>query len=1671
MATVQELYLQSTLAKAAYADLESGPPNEDKLKVQGGMTAVQAADFAANWTVVDQYADSSGASATIFQEIWGGKRYLAIRGTESPGDFNSDYILALGFPSYLNPQFIQLRPIVQGWIDSGMLDTGFTVTGHSLGGYIAAALGTWFSSESSGIYTYNAPGLGGTVGNALDAFRAAFGFDADALVDGITNIRGTAGLSLITGLGAQLAPPQLVETEFGINPMSNHSIVNLTDSLAIYSLYASLDPALTTSHLNLLSRSTGNADATERETSLDALRKLFGQSDPTPTDDREAFWSNLFALRSFIIATLRGQLKIEVPADIKGGTPGVRAKDDFGALISLTELNPIVLIGKNGIAQETLNIHWQNTFPSQYADWLGDKNLSAEERNSGNANFSDGYLADRSSMLSYLVKRNVEDDSAGAILDGPDMLFRDIATNTEIQVGSFWVDGNERRQVLFGDQNDNNLVGGLNSDRLYGGDGADTLYGGDSDDYLEGNAGADDLSGGDGLDQLLGGEGDDRLDGGAGHDFLKGGDGKDTYVVDEGIDTILDSDGLGSIVAGGVTLAGGKHKYGSLQSGGMWEDAGNQATYIYHAEDGSANGTLTIKRGTSVVQVKQWANGDLGITLEAAGNLAVATTDRTITGDWVPQDFTATVNLGKEYSAARVGTAVRLDVAPGPGWLANGRDYVNHNYDPVKRANLDLLDLIKNGQIPDFAYYYRVTAEHPTQVETANGYRWVVLSVDIEYRQFDELGNVVGVMRTPADWDDTMQSDVLYGSDDADRIEAGKGGDYVWAGKGNDVIIGGSDGGFDGYVDILSGEDGNDTLYANEEVDLAALSSLEELNGTEASGRPGDWLYGERGDDKLIGGNADDVLFGGAGKDMLAGGAGNDVLNGDQMRIADRSSLEGLVVVDSSVGGPFGLTRYDVDAIGSDGRPHSVLIGVMPDSQGSDDTLLGGAGDDRLHGGLGNDVLSGGSGKDVITGEEGDDYILGGDDDDALTGEYNDGTYADGSKVRTHGNDYIDGGAGNDILQGEGGDDLLYGGSGDDIIWGDAHFYDLSEELHGDDYLDGGTGNDQLFGQGGNDILSGGAGDDVLDGGEGDDIYIINAGDGNDRIVDTSGKNKIIFGSGVTQDSIKLGLGSLLVNYGASGDMLHIEGFDPADALSSGGIDSFEFSDGSTLSYAQLLERGFDLSGSGDIFGTSVADRIDGSAIDDYIYAGAGNDVLSAGDGADYLEGMEGDDILNGGSGDDQLFERDGHNLLDGGSGNDMLVVNSYDDALTAGFIIGGAGNDDITSTQADVVAFNAGDGVDTLYVGNALILSLGGGIRADSLSMTMDGRDVILNCGGDAIRLIGILPDEEDEDSTAQPEITLQIIGSDIRIFDLNAVIDAFVAAVENGSSAINWTIADVLASSLIRSTDTAIGGILAQQYAQDGHLGSLDSAAIRAALTDPGFGFTGRINSAPALSQEIDDKFVRNGSSFDFQVPGGTFTDPNAGDILTFTASRENGDALPAWLTFDPATLTFSGTAGNADLGTLILKITATDRAGLSAEGIFSLVVRELVDVLMAPVANHAAAEASRSQIAVPVEIFSEPNTAKDFGKLVATSDRAWVANAELESWSGVPGFSDAHLGGRNSTVIGGSLDDHYGMNWDLYGMGRDVTDNALNDVNFPVSHQTVDPIVLVGSVLISD
>ncbi len=133
----------------------------------------------------------------------------------------------------------------------------------------------------------------------------------------------------------------------------------------------------------------------------------------------------------------------------------------------------------------------------------------------------------------------------------------------------------------------------------------------------------------------------------------------------------------------------------------------------------------------------------------------------------------------------------------------------------------------------------------------------------------DHRGSIAG---TPGD-------DVLIGDDQPNSIDGGWGGtDRICGGAGGDLIMsvgilhahGGA--GADEIAalapghHLLSGDDGNDTLYLSEET-----------GSGELRGGPGDdHLAGNEGDDRLFGGGGDDTLLGSYGVDTLDGGAGTD---------------------------------------------------------------------------------------------------------------------------------------------------------------------------------------------------------------------------------------------------------------------------------------------------------------------------------------------------------------------------------------------------------------------------------------------------------------------------------------------------------------------------------------------------------------------------------------------------------------------------------------------------------------------------------------------------------------------------------------------------------------------------------------------------------------------------
>ena len=99
--------------------------------------------------------------------------------------------------------------------------------------------------------------------------------------------------------------------------------------------------------------------------------------------------------------------------------------------------------------------------------------------------------------------------------------------------------------------------------------------------------------------------------------------------------------------------------------------------------------------------------------------------------------------------------------------------------------------------------------------------------------------------------------------------------------------------------------------------------------------------------------------------------------------------------------------------------------------------------------------------------------------------------------------------------------------------------------------------------------------------------------------------------------------------------------------------------------------------------------------------------------------------------------------------------------------------------------------------------------------------------------------------------------------------------------------------------------------------------------------------VNDAPTVATAIPDQPATAGTAFSYAFPANTFSDADIGDTLTYAATKADGATLPAWLSFAAGTRTFSGTPQAADIGTVAVKVTASDGNGGSVSDTFDITV----------------------------------------------------------------------------------------------------------------------------------
>jgi trimeric autotransporter adhesin len=859
------------------------------------------------------------------------------------------------------------------------------------------------------------------------------------------------------------------------------------------------------------------------------------------------------------------------------------------------------------------------------------------------------------------------------------------------------------------------------------------------DNVITGNSSANQLFGLAGNDAIDAGAGDDYIDGGAGADRMAGQAGDDTYVVDSLADVIIENanEGRDTVVT------------------------------VFDTQLQANLENLTLKLGSAAVSGTGNELNNLIVGNEQNNQLdgGIGGFDKIYAG--AGDDLLRVAAAGELYGEAGNDNLIGSDQAD----LLNGGAGA---------------DRMVGGAGSDT---YWVDQLGDTIVELAGGGDFDTVNSSISYTLSAELENLTlnGFQNQNISGTGNELNNVIRGDAGSNALSGLAGNDLMYGGTGNDTLLGGVGN------DRLEGEYGNDTLDGGDGNDyLDGGFGTNQLVG----GAGDDQLHSEQGSDQLFGGVGDDTYYVDSVTDAITEltGQGNDsIVFGLDTRY-DKTpvnyTLNG-AIENLTFKMTYGAAT-DLNLTANDERNHIVLSNTndVVFAMGGDDSVDAGVGSDFIYGGAGNDQLfggadaairrsgsgyrlesnndqifgeqgedkiDGGSGNDQLYGGEGNDVIYGGNDRDSIVyatePNYYDSSFGYGGTASTPGilpnDDYLDGGAGDDYLDGGTGNDRLFGGAGSDVLIGGADYVGSYPILGGNtNYIFTSPivdVNNQPIALAGyqtiqlnnNDYLDGGEGIDRMEGGSGDDIYVVDG-------IATANANG---GSGLVN------LCDVANRFGVDRQSAFTFTTDTVIESNNNGFDtvrtsaSVDFSNQS-IELVELLAGGsvLDLDAktgadSQRIIGNDGNNRLDGGAGGDTLEGGLGNDIYYA-DALDTLteasnagldtvhtavEGyalvsnfenlvLEGNAIVGRGNADNNsVIGNNANNILYGLDGNDVLAGWRGDDRLE-----GGAGD--------DTYAFSRGDGVDTIIdlQGQGRI-HFGGDITKADLKFELVGSDMVI--------------------------------------------------------------------------------------------------------------------------------------------------------------------------------------------------------------------------------------------------------------------------------------------------------------------------------------------------------
>ena len=1071
--------------------------------------------------------------------------------------------------------------------------------------------------------------------------------------------------------------------------------------------------------------------------------------------------------------------------------------------------------------------------------------------------------------------------------------------------------------IIFGGNGKDYIIGNGKRDIIHGGADNDIIYG-DSDALNKIWHGNDELYGGEGNDKLYGGSGDDSLDGDLWNDQLSGGEGNDQYQFSKGHgqDIIFENEGSDKIVFNDV-------KYREvtflklLNSLIITGYSGNDSISIadYFLDDHKK--VETIEFEDQVVVLNNITNLIKEIPIDPITNLPyqvmikndgssfnihheekiIAISQNTLGSFLVSQSENIQL-VGGDNNYFSISNSDNVEIFGG-----NGID--NYN---LSQSNVKIYDNEFNGviNINTAATYFKWSYDFGCD-------GWLITSEPIDKNLIEHQQNSDGtrVIDTYKLNENSLRlNDAIYDARSGEFIIQKNDVGYVGASAPGEVHVSPAAGvipqGIVSYSNIyiqnVYNQNQIDLLFSNMKINLSSYGyslvggysenilnttiSLKDYvnqgNVTSYYTDQSEIIHGftnysgsYKSSDKRL-----DTIYAGGGDDQVITGLGNSLVfaeDGDDLIIATDTKA-----LDEIYGGVGADTIYNYD-------PSDQNLTINYNSY-QNDKIYGGEGNDNIYVRYQSADAYGGEGNDTLIG---DGNLYGGlGDDQLIAGDL--GAYLDGGA----GIDHLIGGLGDDTFivdefdtyeenDPNGGYDTLNIAQSVDLSLG----YFEAVTLAGNQNFNilGNAADNRLIGNDGNNHIDGRAGSDYMAGGLGNDYYVV---DVTDNIATNENGN----------------------TYVVEGDQLFEEEDGGIDTLERWQDSRFigEDANGNPVltNSHRLLEENIEnliLKGNAKTaFGNDLDNIIVGNNQDNYIDGLSGNDtyVFAKGGGTDtfsFYDEIDATNILKiqGYSASDLIAQKYGNSVYLSFKGtSDHIWLSNYYVADTAN-----------TTYRMDQIIFDSGTtwtSTDIDELVNRAQNNHAPTVNA-SIPMITSNQGTVFSYKFAS----NVIVDQDTWDSLSY-KITLTTTDSSGQYQPIPS-----------------WLSFDAATQTLSGTPPSNVTGNLSFFYWGTDMYGRGAGTSFTLKVNPP--------NQTPIVLNAIADQTVIDAKAFSYTVPSTAFKDPD-NDVLTYSATLEDGSPLPSWLTFNTNTRVLSGTSPD-NAAPLNIKITVKDTANQTVSDVFKI------------------------------------------------------------------------------------------------------------------------------------